>query len=89
MGFLFSVVFSLNLVLASLNLIPLPPLDGSGAVNVLLGDRLGASYQAFLFRQGQILALVGMVAAWRLFDVIYHPIFLFAANLLHWGLHYG
>ncbi len=30
MGFLFSVVFSMNLVLASLNLIPLPPLDGSG-----------------------------------------------------------
>jgi Zn-dependent protease len=88
-AFFLSVVFSLNLLLASFNLIPLPPLDGSAAIPVLLSERAADRYQHFLLHNGQMFAMVGMLAAWRLFDVIFNPIFVTAINLLHWGRHYG
>ncbi len=84
-----SVFFSLNLVLLCLNLIPLPPLDGSAAVPLVLHERTAARYQEFLLGSGRSFAFVGMLAAWKLFDVIFHPLFLLAVNLLYPGAHYG
>ena len=89
LAFFLSVLFSMNLLLASLNLIPLPPLDGSAAIPVALSEAAAQKYQHFLLRNGQTFALVGMLAAWRLFDVIFNPIFITAINILHWGRHYG
>jgi Zn-dependent protease len=86
---LLSVFFSLNLVLLCLNLIPLPPLDGSAAVPLLLSEPTAARYQQFLLGSGRTFALIGMLAAWKLFDVIFHPLFLLAVNLLYPGAHYG
>jgi Zn-dependent protease len=88
-AFFLSTLFSMNLLLAFFNLIPLPPLDGSAAIPVLLSEPAGERYQRFLFSNGQTFAFVGMLAAWRLFDVIFNPIFVTAINLLHWGRHYG
>lgn len=88
-AFFLSVLFSMNLLLAFFNLIPLPPLDGSAAIPVLLNDGLAERYQRFLLQNGQTFAIIGMLAAWRLFDVIYSPIFVAAINLLHWGRQYG
>ena len=34
-------------------------------------------------------ALIGMLAAWKLFDVVFQPLFLLAVNLLYPGVHYG
>ncbi len=89
MGFFLSVLFSMNLLLASLNLIPLPPLDGSAVIPLFLSEPAGQRYQHFLLQNGQMFALVGMLAAWRLVDVLFDPIFLLAINLLHWGSHYA
>lgn len=88
-GFLLSVFFSLNLVLACLNLIPLPPLDGSAAIPLLLPERSAAKYQELLLGHGRAFGIVGLLVAWQLFDVIFHPVFLLAVNLLHPGSHYG
>lgn len=87
-AFLLSVLFSLNLVLACLNLIPVPPLDGSAAVPLVLSDQSAARYQAFLFGQGRALAFVGILVAWRVFDVVFQPVFVFAASLLFPGVDY-
>jgi len=38
-----SAFFSLNLLLAAFNLLPFPPLDGSGAVPILLSDNAASS----------------------------------------------
>lgn len=84
-AFFLSVLFSMNLLLAFFNLLPLPPLDGSAAIPVLLSDSRAASYQRFLLQNGQTFAIVGMLIAWRVFDVIFSPIFLTAIRLLHWG----
>jgi Zn-dependent protease len=85
---LVSVVFSMNLVLGSLNLLPLPPLDGSAAIVLVMHDALANRYQQFLWGN-PMFGMVGMLAAWRLFDVIFFPIFWFAVGLVYPGVVYG
>lgn len=85
---LVSVVFCLNLVLAALNLLPLPPLDGSAAVPLLLSDRATRRYQEFLWGQ-PVLGWVGLLLAWQLFDRIVNPVFLFVVNLVYPGVRYA
>lgn len=87
-AFLLSVFFSLNLVLACLNLIPVPPLDGSAAVPILLGETSAARYQTFVMGQGRALSLIGIFVAWQIFDVIFNPIFVFAASVIFPGVDY-
>jgi len=79
-AFMLSVFFSLNVVLAALNLIPLPPLDGSGVIMLGLPEQTARKYQVFL-RNNAGLRIVGMVVAWQLFGVMYHPLFLAAVIL--------
>jgi Zn-dependent protease len=88
LAFLLGVFFSMNLVLGALNLLPLPPLDGSGAVPLLLSESAALRYQRFLWSQ-PMLGWIGILVAWRIFDGIFPPIFLFFVNLLHPGAHYG
>lgn len=87
-AFFVSAVFSLNLLLMILNLIPVPPLDGSGALPLLMSRELTAKYQQFLWSQ-PMLGWVGILVAWRIFDVIFHPIWLAAVNLISFGVSYG
>jgi Zn-dependent protease len=87
-AFLVSAFFSLNLVLFAFNMIPLPPLDGSAAVPLVLSEGATARYQQFLWGQPALI-WIGILVAWRLFDVIFHPIFVFFVNLLYPGIHYG
>ncbi len=87
-AFLVSVLFSLNLLLAIFNMIPVPPLDGSGAVPLLLDDRTTARYQQFVWGQPG-LAWIGIIVAWQLFPSVFHPLWLLAVNLLYPGVAYG
>lgn len=87
-AFLVSVVLCLNVVLAALNLIPVPPLDGSAAVPLVLSERATARYQQLLFGQ-PMLGWVGLLVAWQLFDRIINPVFLFVVNLVYPGVRYG
>ena len=87
-AFMLSVFFSLNVVLAGLNLIPFPPLDGSGVVMLGLPDETARKYQLFLWNSAG-LTIVGMIVAWQLFGAIYRPLFLGAVNLLYPSAHYG
>ena len=87
-AFLLSVLFSLNLLLAAFNLIPVPPLDGSGAVPLVLDDRTTARYQQFFFGQPAF-TWIGILLAWQIFPVVFDPLWLFAVNLVHSGVHYG
>lgn len=83
-----SVIFSLNLLLAVFNLIPFPPLDGSGVLPVVLPERAMAAYRSILSsRPG--LAWIGIIVAWMIFDRVFPPIWLAAVNLLYPGTGYG
>jgi Zn-dependent protease len=81
-----SVVFSLNLLLAAFNLIPVPPLDGSTALGLLLPAHVARRYNQFL--EGSPLSMLGIFFAWKLFGSISRPLFGLGLNLLHPGSGY-
>jgi Zn-dependent protease len=86
-AFVLGVIFSLNLVLFILNMLPIPPLDGSGALPLLLSDELIPRYQQFIWTQ-PYLGWIGIFVAWQVFDRIFQPVFLVAVNLLYPGVSY-
>jgi Zn-dependent protease len=81
-----SIVFSLNLLLFAFNLLPLPPLDGSAILPGLMGDDTARSFQALL-RQPAF-AMLGLLAAWKVFPLISRPLRLLALNVLYPGAGY-
>ena len=81
-----SILFSLNLILFVFNLLPLPPLDGSAVVAMLMSDDLARRYQAFL-RQ-PMLSMLGILVAWRVFNPVFAPVHLLALKLLYPGVGY-
>ncbi len=88
LAFLASAFFSLNLLLAVLNLLPLPPLDGSSVISLFMHDQTAVRYQEFLMRN-RGLAIVGIIIAWQVFDYVFQPVWLAAVNLLYPGVSYG
>ena len=84
---LLSVFFCLNLVLFALNLIPVPPLDGYGALGLLLPQDLTLRYQEMLARSG--VGWFGILIAWWIFSQIFDPIFWAAVSLLYPEVSYG
>lgn len=83
---LLSVFFSLNLMLALLNLLPLPPLDGSDAVTLLMSDDVAAKFRSFV--RTPAFGWIGLLIAWNLFNPLFGPLFTFALNVLYPGSHY-
>lgn len=81
-----SVLFSLNLLLFAFNLIPVPPLDGSGALPMFMSEELAQKYMTLLNRPG--FAIFGLLLAWNLFGYIYSPLHLFAISMLYPELNY-
>ncbi len=84
---LLSILFTLNLLLGVFNLIPVPPLDGSGALSLVLPEDLARRAQLLLFRPQ--LALVGILLAWMLIGRVFWPIHLLAVQLLYPEYGYG
>lgn len=78
-----SILFSLNLLLGTFNLLPLPPLDGSNAAGLLLSDR--AALRFAQFSHSPMFALVGLIIAWRVFGYLVGPIFRIGTGLLYPG----
>ena len=78
-----SMLFTLNLILFILNLIPLPPLDGSGVIALFLHDDAARKYKAVI--SNPAFGLIGLLLAWQVFNPIFNALFLKAVNLLYLG----
>lgn len=65
------VLFFMNFLLGIFNLIPVPPLDGAGIAEGALPGKLGAFFG--MLRRDQTMALLGLLVAWYLFDVVWRP----------------
>jgi len=78
-----SILFTLNVVLFTFNLIPLYPLDGSVAITLLMNERLTERYREFTMNP--TLSMFGLVIAWQLFDPIFRPLFRVALQCLYPG----
>lgn len=80
-----SILFVLNLLLGTFNLLPFPPLDGHNGITVLMNERLARRFMGGTFAG---LGFAGLLLAWVIFDKIFPTIFSLALNLLYPGLHY-
>jgi Zn-dependent protease len=82
-----SLLFSMNLILLVLNIIPLPPLDGSNIVALFLPDEAARQYNRFM--HNPIFGFVGLFLAWYLFSPLFKFVFPGVINLIFWGSQYG
>jgi len=64
--------FSLNLLLGTFNLLPLPPLDGSTAIMLFMGERTSQRYLDWL--RGSSYVMVGLLLAIVGFPYVYEPV---------------
>lgn len=78
-----SILFSMNLLLLVFNLIPIPPLDGSGALPLVLSPALAAKYESIA--NSQLMRWFGIVIAWLVLDVVFIPVMILALRLLYFG----
>lgn len=81
-----SITFSLNLLLAIFNLIPVPPLDGATVAGLFMSERTALRF--YEFAHNSTFMLIGILIAWRLIGMIFRPTFIFALNLLYPGQNY-
>jgi Zn-dependent protease len=82
-----SILFSLNLLLMSFNLLPVPPLDGNTAIGLLMSEQAALRFYDFSRQPGFM--MIGLLLAWNLFGQMFSPIFLGAVRLLYPTLSYG
>jgi Zn-dependent protease len=67
-----SVVFSLNLLLGTFNLLPVPPLDGSTGVMILMSETRAQRYLDWIRGNNYALAglFIGMALFWRIYPLV-------------------
>ena len=83
-----SILFILNLLLGTFNLLPVPPLDGHAGIMVAMPEGVAQRYIDWV-QHSRNFALLGLIIAWSLFDKIFQPVFLFALHTLYAGVHSG
>jgi len=83
---LLSIMFSLNLLLTLFNLLPVPPLDGHGAICLLFTEDFARRFMEAT--RNPSLAMIGLIVSWKVFGYIYDPLFTRALNLLYPGAGY-
>lgn len=67
-----SVIFSLNLLLGTFNLLPVPPLDGSTGIMALMSEDRAQKYLDWIRGNNYALAglLVGLAVFWRIYPFV-------------------
>jgi Zn-dependent protease len=74
------VFFSLNLLLGTFNLLPVPPLDGSTGILIFMSEEQGQKYLNWL--RGNSYAMLGLLVALLFFSRVYPYVENFASNVL-------
>jgi membrane-associated protease RseP (regulator of RpoE activity) len=79
-----SILFMLNLILGTFNLLPIPPLDGNVGATVFMTEERARRFLEF-FRAPNV-AIMGLLIAWALFGRIFGHAYVFALNVLYYGI---
>lgn len=77
-----SVFFSLNLLLGCFNLLPIPPLDGFGALGFFTSPATALRLQQWRMQAGGFL-FIGMLLASRLLSYVYEPLLETGVRLIY------
>ena len=79
----FSILLMLNLLLGSFNLLPVPPLDGSTGITLLMSEGTARRFTAWIHNPN--FSILGLIIAWTLFGRIFGVIYSVALSLLYAG----
>ncbi|MFQ5789925.1 MAG: site-2 protease family protein [Acidobacteriota bacterium] len=82
-----SILFMLNLILGTFNLIPFPPLDGNAGITILMSEDKALRFLEFSRTQG--FGILGILIAWMAYSRGFGYLFMAALNLLYPGTGYG
>lgn len=83
-----SLVFSLNVLLGTFNLLPVPPLDGYGVIGLLMPESTARRLESW-GQEYRMWSILGLVVAWNVYGYVYRPIVSFFLVLLYPGVSYG
>jgi Zn-dependent protease len=82
-----SVLFVLNLLLGTFNLLPVPPLDGNTGITLLMSEERARRFLEWTHQQG--LGMIGLLLAWTLYDKVFGYIFRISLAVLYPGSDWG
>ncbi len=82
-----SILFSLNVLLLAFNLLPVPPLDGTGWVALVLPEDMARRYRELTLQPWA--RFLGIFLAWNMFDFIAGPMISLSLNALYPGSNWG
>lgn len=81
-----SMSFTLNLILLILNLIPLPPLDGSNIISLFMHEASARTYRSVI--SNPIFGFIGLLLVWQVISPIIDWAFPWVMNVLYWGANF-
>lgn len=84
MAMFISTLFGMNLLLMVLNLIPVPPFDGSAAVGLFVSDQTARRIQTAIAQSGA--GIFGLLVAFIAIRSLYWPIYSAALSVVFLGL---
>lgn len=82
-----SILFVLNLLLGTFNLLPVPPLDGHTAITLFMPPSTALRFLNWTRSQG--FGMAGLLLAWVLYDKVFDFIFRAALAALYPGSQWG
>lgn len=82
-----SILFVLNLVLGTFNLLPVPPLDGNTGVTLLMSNETALRFLDWT--HSQAFGMLGLLLAWVVYDKVFVYIFRFSLAALYPGSSWG
>lgn len=84
MSTLLSMLLLMNLLLFVLNIIPIPPLDGSAVIPLFLSETQTQRYRSFIYNPA--FAIIGMIIIFLLIKYIYPPLHFLALKIIYSGV---
>ena len=78
-----SIIFLLNLLLGTFNLLPVPPLDGNTGITLFMSE--GTALRFVNWSRSQGFGMIGLLLAWYAYDKMFPFIFRFALAALYPG----